>query len=166
MKHSGKPANTQPPTREATARMIRSGYKTCFYFPMACIAAAIFFAVGRAWSSSAGFVVLALISFPFCLSSYRSSRQMCEDVVERDVPTPEAVARMIRSSYKVYFYAPVLCMTTAVLFAVGREWLYSAGFVVMALAYLLGLLPSYLSSRKICEDVIQQHEQQHKENTP
>lgn len=81
-----------------------------------------------------------------------------------EFPPPEILARQIRSSYAVYFGAPAICLVAAVLFAIGHEWLYSAGNAVAALIYFPVSLLQYRNSKKICEDAIRNYQQWYQEN--
>ena len=68
---------------ETLARQMRSGYKTYFYAPAFCAATAVFFAAQREWIYAAGSTLSALLYFPVSLAQYRSSKKICEEVLQR-----------------------------------------------------------------------------------
>ncbi len=83
MEHLDNLGGNELPPPEVMARKIRSSYITYFGAPVVCLAAAVFFAVGKEWMYSASNVVSALIYFPVSLSQYRSSKKICEEVIQK-----------------------------------------------------------------------------------
>jgi len=81
-----------------------------------------------------------------------------------ELPSPEVMARIIRSGYTTYFGPPVVCVATALLFAILQEWMYSVAFAASALIYLPLSLSQYRNGKKICQGIIEKYQQWHQEN--